>query len=47
MKAWLDPVELARNAGFRPREISAILELVRQNRIKLLEAWNGYFGTDR
>ncbi len=47
LKAWLDPVELARNIGFRPREITAILELVRQNRTTLLKAWHGYFGTDR
>ena len=47
LKAWLEPAELAHNAGFRPREISAILELVRQNRSNLLEAWHGYFGTDR
>ena len=47
LKAWLDPVSLARNVGFRPREISAVLELVRQHRTILLEAWHGYFGTDR
>jgi hypothetical protein len=47
LKAWLDPVELARNAGFRPSEINAVLELVRQNQAKLLEAWHGYFGTNR
>ncbi len=47
LKAWLEPVECARHAGFRPREIGAVLELVRQNRETLLEAWHGYFGTDR
>lgn len=47
LKAWLEPVELARNTGFRPSEINAILELVRQNQAKLLEAWHGYFGTNR
>ena len=47
LKAWLDPVALARNAGFRPRQVDAILELVRQNRTSLLEAWHGYFGTNR
>jgi hypothetical protein len=47
LKVWLEPVELARNAGFRPREISAVIELVRQNSTSLLEAWHGYFGTDR
>ena len=47
LKVWLEPVELARNAGFRPSEINATLELVRHNRTKLLEAWHGYFGTER
>jgi hypothetical protein len=44
LKAWLDPVELARNRGFRPREINAILRLVAEHRTTLLEAWHAYFG---
>lgn len=44
LKAWLDPVELARNRGFRPREINAILRLVAEHRTTLLEAWHEYFG---
>ena len=47
LKAWLAPVELARNRGFRPREINAILVLVDEHRTMLLEAWHEYFGTDR
>lgn len=47
LKAWLDPVELARNRGFRPREINAILAMVAEHREMLLEAWHEYFGTDR
>ena len=43
LKAWLDPVTLARDSGFRQHEINSILELVRQNRQTLLEAWHGYF----
>jgi len=47
LKVWLAPVELARNRGFRPREINAILVLVDEHRTMLLEAWHEYFGTDR
>ena len=46
-KAWLHPVGLARSVGFRPKEISAILKMVRENRAQLLEAWHGYFGSQR
>ena len=38
MKAWLDPVELARNRGFGPREINAILAMVAEHRSTLLDA---------
>lgn len=46
-KVWLEPVGLARNLGFRPKEIGNILAIARDNREQLLEAWNGYFGTER
>lgn len=45
LKVWLSPVGLARNRGFRPREINAILLLVEEHRETLLEAWYEYFGT--
>ncbi|MGB7373901.1 DUF4160 domain-containing protein [Pontixanthobacter sp.] len=44
-KVWLDPVALARSRGFRPKEITAILDIVNEHRAQLLEAWNDYFGT--
>ena len=47
LKAWLDPVELASNRGFRPREINAILKLVAEHRTALLEAWHEYFSPYR
>lgn len=46
-KFWLEPVGLARSAGFAAKDINAILKLVRDNRKQLLEAWHGYFGTER
>lgn len=47
LKAWLALVELARNRGFRPREINVILAMVVEHRVTLLEAWHEYFGTNR
>ena len=46
-KLWLEPIGLARNIGFRAKDINAILKLVRDNREQLLEAWHGYFGSQR
>ena len=44
LKAWLEPVALARNAGFRAHEINGILALVSSHRDRLLEAWHEHFG---
>jgi hypothetical protein len=47
LKVWLDPVAMAKNVGFRPHEVSTIVIMVRQHQENLLEAWHGYFGTNR
>lgn len=44
-KFLLDPVGLVRNFGFAPRELRRLQSLVEENRIQLLEAWYGYFGS--
>ena len=44
LKAGLDPVALAKQRGFRPHEINAILLLVAEHRAALLEAWHEHFG---
>jgi hypothetical protein len=44
-KFWLDPVSLARNLGFGPRELRAIERLILENREAFLKAWNEYFGS--
>jgi len=44
MKAWLDPVEVAKSRGFRAHEIGGIIAMVDEHRVKLLEAWHEYFG---
>ncbi len=43
-KFWIMPVTLARNLGFRMFELRKIQRLVEENRSRLLEAWNEYFG---
>jgi hypothetical protein len=43
-KFWLDPVELARNLGFRAHELSRLERLVQENRRDFLEAWNEHIG---
>jgi hypothetical protein len=44
-KFWLEPVELARNIGFRAHELRMIQALVAEHQDLFLEAWNGHFGT--
>jgi len=46
-KFWLQPVALARNAGFPPVELKKLRWLVKGHEQKFLEAWNGYFGAGR
>lgn len=46
-KFWLEPVGLARNVGFRAHELGTISRMVREQRTALLEAWHGYFGSQR
>jgi hypothetical protein len=43
-KFWLQPVGLARNFGFSPKELRRIQKLVTQHQAEFLEAWHGYFG---
>ena len=44
-KFWLNPVSLARNIGFSPKELRKLEKMVQENQRLLLEAWDGYFGT--
>ena len=42
-KYWLEPVSLAVNRGFSPKELGRIERLVRHRQAECLEAWNGHF----
>ena len=43
-KFWLDPVSMAQNLGFSPRELLQIEKLVAEHRADFLEAWHEHFG---
>jgi len=43
-KFWLDPVQLARNFGFRAHELRTIQSIVTEHRQEFLEAWSEFFG---
>ncbi|MFZ1742286.1 MAG: DUF4160 domain-containing protein [Pontixanthobacter sp.] len=42
-KIWLVTSELAFSRGFRASEIGTVMDLVREHREVLLEAWNDHF----
>ncbi|MBI4526789.1 MAG: DUF4160 domain-containing protein [Deltaproteobacteria bacterium] len=46
-KFWLQPLALARNFGFSPRELRRIIALIEENREELLEAWHGHISSKR
>lgn len=43
-KFWVDPLTLASNYGFSPRELNVIRQQVEDNRDKILEAWHEHCG---
>ncbi|MCT7952369.1 DUF4160 domain-containing protein [Ancylothrix sp. C2] len=45
-KFWLSPVSLAKNIGFKAKELRIIQLLVEANQQKFLEAWNEYFNSN-
>lgn len=45
-KFWLEPVELARNAGFSKRELSRIARLIERNLASIKEAWYEHCNPD-
>jgi hypothetical protein len=44
VKVWLEPVAIARNVGFAPRELAEVVRLVQQSQSALMEAWHAFFG---
>ncbi|AGA33975.1 hypothetical protein TVNIR_2332 [Thioalkalivibrio nitratireducens DSM 14787] len=46
-KFWLRPVALARNIGYSAQDLRRIRRIVEARQQDLLEAWHGYFGSER
>lgn len=46
-KYWMEPVALASNHGFSPVELNTIRQLLRENRSRILEAWDEHCGHTR
>lgn len=44
-KFWLEPVRLSRSDGFGRTELGKIQEIIEENHVRLVEAWNDYFGS--
>ena len=44
-KYWLTPISLASNLGFSEKELRKIREIVEENQLMFVEAWNEYFGS--
>ena len=42
-KFWLNPVQLAKNLGFRDHEVGKIQSIVIEYKIKFLEEWDEFF----
>ena len=44
-KVWLEPdIAIAESYGFNPRELSAILRIVAENRDLIARTWRDHFG---
>jgi len=43
-KFWLDPVALARNLGFKPKELRVIEALLVANHETLIDGWRDHMG---
>lgn len=44
-KYWLEPVELAESRAFRSHELTALRNIVEENRERFIMAWNEHFGS--
>jgi hypothetical protein len=43
-KFWIDPIMLAKNNGFPPKELNGILKQIRSNIVKIREGWDEHCG---
>ena len=45
-KFWIEPVVLAWNRGFSPRELNEIRRIIVENQARIIEVWHEHCGTD-
>jgi uncharacterized protein DUF4160 len=43
-KVWLRDVRVAKSVGFSDVDLARIVRIVSDNRVRLLEAWDDFFG---
>ena len=43
-KFWLDPVQLAKDAGLSRAELNEVHDILTEHQTELLQAWHEYFG---
>ena len=43
-KFWLEPIALARNYGFSPRELNRIRKLIQEHHSEIQDAWRQHCG---
>jgi hypothetical protein len=46
-KFWMEPIVLARNNGFSPKELNTIREIILKNNHKIMEAWYEHCGKNK
>ena len=44
-KFWIQPVALARNQGFTPKELNTIRKIIVKSKDRIMEAWHEHCGT--
>ena len=45
-KFWIEPIVLAWNRGFSPRELNEIRRIIVENHARIIEAWHEHCGND-
>ena len=44
-KFWPEPIRIHGSGGFSRAEISKIQEIIKERHVRLMEAWDDYFGS--